>query len=335
MTASPIWIAPTRIHRLLQCLASGEGSRNPAQTQRLTGLSADIGSIAHRALERWVRDGLWQPDKDGIMLRLVYEEEGRKSTGNVNVQPGGRLLGLRLKNLGKLLRDKLSAAGPDQVFPELMVDDHVSHIRGVIDLLIVEDHVLHIYDYKTGRSAFTEEGRIADSVRTQLVAYGIMLSRGNPGRQLRLSVVSPQRGIIDVAYDARQAAAIESRVAEFQELTDSQRDQRASPNEDCCRFCPRRLRCDPHWEAAENEGWTDLIEGEVINVRRSESGQFAVAVKAHGTVSWILNLDPALVPAAPERLPPRLRGVRLKPVRAEGSKDLHFRANAGSDVMLF
>lgn len=328
-------MAPTRIYRLVQCLASGESARTAATPQHLSGPSADTGSIAHRALERWVRDGLWQQDSDGIILRRVYEEEGSKSHTSVNTQPGGRLLGLRLRNVGKSLHHRLSALPPGQVFTEQIVEDHVSHIRGVIDLLIVEDHVVHLYDYKTGRSAFTEEGGVADSVRTQLIAYGIILSRDYPERQLRLSVVSPQRGIIDVPYDAKQAAVIEARVAEFQTLTNSQRDQHASPHEDCCRFCPRRLRCDPHWETAKNEGWTDVIEGEIIDVRRSDSGLFAVAVKANNTVSWILNLDPAFVPAVPERVPSRIRGVRLKQVHPEGSTDVHFRSNASSEVMFF
>ena len=236
------------------------------------GLSADIGSIAHRALERWVREGLWRGDADGALLRHAYEHEGCKARKDVNLQPGGRLLGLRIKNVGKSMRDRLTSVRADQVFAEHSLEDDHSRIRGVLDLLIVEDHVVHVYDYKTGRSAVTDEGRVADSVRTQLIAYGIVLSRLYPKHQLRLSVVSPARGIIDVPWDAKIASQIKSRILEFKQLTESQRDPLASPEEDSCRFCPRRLYCAPHWQTATRAGWTDLAEGELIDVRRSDSG---------------------------------------------------------------
>lgn len=334
MTDSPIWIAPTRIHRLTQCLASGEGSRRDPATQSSPALGTDIGSIAHRALEGWVREGLWKEDADGTMLRHAYEHEGCKSGKDVNMQPGGRLLGVRIKNVGKSMRDRLAAVRADQVFAEHSAEDDYSRIRGVMDLLIVEDHVVHVYDYKTGRSAVTDEGRVADFVRTQLVAYGIILSRLYPKRQLRLSVVSPVRGIIDVPWDAKLASQIKSRILEFQQLTESQRDPHASPEEDSCRFCPRRLHCAPHWQTATSSGWTDLAEGEIIDVRRSDSGQFVIAIKTTDSVSWILNVAPEDVPDLPVGVPHRLRGVRLKRIRPEDSAELHFRANSDSEIVI-
>jgi RecB family exonuclease len=333
VTAFPIWIAPTKIHRLITCLASGQGSRT-ATTQSPVGPSADIGSIAHRALERWVRDGLWKEDADGATLRRAYELEGIGSHTDVNVHAGGRLLGLRLKSVGKVLRDRLSSVPAEQVFPEQAAEDSDSGIRGVIDLLIVGDNEVHVYDYKTGRRALTEEGTVAEHVRTQLVAYGVIVSRLYPRHRLQLSVVSPSRGVIDVPWDAVLAARIKDRVRELHELTETSRDLHARPEEGCCRFCRRRLDCGPHWNAAKSNRWTDLVEGEVLDVRRTDSGQSVIAVKTDDSVSWVLNVSPESLPTLVEGVPLRLRGVRLKRVRPEGSAQLHFRANADSEVRI-
>lgn len=330
------WIAATKIHRLIQCSASGVFS-NPdvSSTAKRSPAATDIGSIAHRALERWTREALWKGDEFGDLLRHEYELEGFKSSKDVNMQPGGRLLGIRIKKLGKSLRERLALVRPDEIFPEQAAADDLSRIHGVIDLLIVEDNAVHVYDYKTGRRALTEDNQVSAAVRTQLMAYGILASHLFPNRELDLAVVSPSRGIIEVPFDAALATRIESHVREFCLAGDVRRDLMASPSVDGCRYCPRRSRCEPQWQMALSEGWADVVEGDVVNFRRADNGQLAIAVRTDDGVSWVLNVPPKDAQALEEGLPLRLRGVRLNRVRSEGATDVHFRSNADSEVTMY
>nr|WP_268238387.1 PD-(D/E)XK nuclease family protein [Pseudarthrobacter polychromogenes] len=324
----------TSIHRLMFCLASGVAAVSTSAPRSPVSLATDIGSIAHRALEHWTRQRLWVEDEDGSLLRHEYETEGLRSGIKVNEEPGGRLLGMRVRNLGRSLRERLSAVAPNQIFPEEAVEDSFSAIRGVIDLLILEEQTVHVYDYKTGRSAVSEAKLASDSVRTQMTAYGVVASRLYPDRRLHMAVVSPTQGIVEVPFDEEYGRQIVDRVQEFLLLPEEGRQHLAEPGSSYCYYCPRRLRCEPQWQAALAAGWPDVVAGEVVDNSVSDNGRLLFAVKTAQGLSWVLDASPERTKGIGGASNSYLHGVRLHRVHNENGVDVHYRATADSELML-
>ncbi|WP_350224179.1 PD-(D/E)XK nuclease family protein [Pseudarthrobacter sp. fls2-241-R2A-127] len=318
----------------MYCLASGVASASAPVPRPASSFGTDIGSMAHRALERWTRQGIWVEDEDGSLLRRGYELEGLRSGIKVNEEPGGRLLGMRVRNLGRSLRERLSAVAPNKIFPEEAVRDSASGIRGVIDLLIIEEETAHVYDYKTGRNAVTAAKLASDSVRTQMTAYGLVVSRLYPDRQLHLAVVSPSQGIVEVPFDEEYGRQIVDRVQEFALLSEAGRDQLAKPDSSYCYYCPRRLRCEPQWQAALTAGWADVVAGEVVDKRVSDNKRLSYAVNTGQGLSWVLDASPERTEGLEGSSNSYLRGVRLNRVYNEDGVDVHYRARADTELML-
>ncbi|KIP90349.1 hypothetical protein RU09_11425 [Microbacterium sp. MEJ108Y] len=212
--------------------------------------------------------------------------------------PQGVVTRARLKIRAKELAATLSGANAD-VRSELLLSDESNHLFGILDIAGAGSDGF-IIDLKTGRDASAEP---SPAIEHQMTFYAHLFQASYGTFPKNVIVFSLQRGPteIQVAPSAVATLLDQIRAAQLTERTD------ARPEAYTCRFCPKRMTCQPHWD--EVPGWErpDAIEGAIGNIERSSSGTAALLIGGR----WLTGIPEKALPdgTAPGKF---ARAVRVR-----------------------
>lgn len=117
-------------------------------------------------------------------------------------------------------------------------------------------------------------------------------------------VFSLQRGPAEIEVPPSAIAALldQIRTAQNAECTI------ARLHADTCRFCPKRMTCDPHWDAAPTWERSDAIEGTILDIEHSSSGAVALLIGSR----WLTGIPASKLPDS--AMPGQFRDGRRRSV---------------------
>lgn len=254
--------------------------------------TVNSGTLAHRALERWLKGEGYRSDNPRSSLQAVADAcAAELPTG----PPGDwtmarRRLIANAPRLGELV----GARTPDQVSPEEWLQDDALRLRGKVDLLLTGGELV-LADLKS-QTLPGGEG-VPERIQFQMQFYAHLV-RVNYGRAPDRTVVfSLNKGVqaVDVS-DATMAEAL-TKVAEVRSADPNV----ASPCPTVCRFCDRRMECDAHWStlATWDESDVDAVKGTIVKIERAATGvsQVWLATGA-GERQWVARVPTSKLSAS-------------------------------------
>lgn len=277
---------------MLECLASvGSSLSDKAARSGPEGVLPSLGTLAHIALEEWVRAGGWREKGRSQGIRLRWEEIGRKYGIDVNEVKGGRLLGITLSRFESKLAMMVGANPDATVLPEYSLIDHSRGVRGRVDLLLLSKRQAHVVEYKTGRDAWDGEGEPSRSARIQIAGYRMLAESEFPDRTVKSTLASPSQGFVELKFDPDTRAAIDASISDFRSRILRDRSLPASPDKRLCQLCPVRLTCEPQWQMAHSEDWPDFVDGVAEKVVNEHMATVSVLIDEGLSKVWIQGLD--------------------------------------------
>lgn len=280
-TVAPQWWSATATWRLLRCPASATPARAPV---RPPGRAADnAGSVAHLALQAWAESGEWSLPDPGSRLQERFDEVASAHEADPARMPQGVLTRARLKTRAKELAAILSGASAD-VRSELLLSDESNHLFGIVDIAGGGADGF-IIDLKTGRDASAEP---SPAIEHQMTFYAHLFQASYGMFPEHLIVFSLLRGPTEIQVAPSAVAALLDRIRTTQ-LTDH---TVARPEADTCRFCVKRMTCQPHWDAVSGWEHPDAVEGTIGKIERSSSSTAALLI---GDL-WITGVPEAMLP---------------------------------------
>ncbi|MEW2014368.1 MULTISPECIES: hypothetical protein [Microbacterium] len=137
---------------------------------------------------------------------------------------------------------------------------------------------------KSGRDVV---GTLDEAVRIQLLMYAHLFRAKYGKLPTTVAAFSLIRGAVPIEFSVEEVDELIERVHEVRAMKDAV----ASPDEVGCRYCSRRLRCDPHWVAAKEWPKPDCVEGRLTKIERAAAGMIALRVETPTTTEWVTNLD--------------------------------------------
>lgn len=292
------WLSPTRAWRVAQCPASaGPGVSGAAQVDRP---AQNKGSLGHRALDFWVRaKGYQEADVRGAMRTAVDRAvaELRSEVPSDWTLTSKRLLA-RAPALAEAFGDDV-----DCVISEGTIRDAALRIYGTPDVVVLGKEITLI-DLKTEQ---LDHGEISPWIKFQLSVYAHLVGQEHGSLPCRVEVFSTQRGRMPVQLKDTDISAALSAIEAARRAHPSS----TNPDEDTCRYCLRRLRCDAQWQAALLWSKRDCLAGRVTRTERSLNGL---------TGLWLETADgPVLLSGVPTVLVPDLDGRTIRAVRVSAS----------------
>lgn len=256
--------------------------------------------MAHLALQAWAQAGEWSCPDPGGRLQHRFDEVAAVNGAEPARMPHAIVTRARLKARGKELAEILGRASHRWgILSELMLVDKDEYLFGIVDLVAPGSGGL-IIDLKTGRDASVPSSpAIAHQMR--FYAHLFQATYGSP----------PQSAIVF----SLQSGPVEIRVttSEVTELLGGIRAARLiagnipRPDPVVCRFCPKRMICEPHWEVVSTWDRADAIEGEIVSIEQSTSGSVALRLES----AWLTGIPSSTLPegAAPGQF---VRAVRIR-----------------------
>jgi hypothetical protein len=266
-TMAPQWWSATGTWRLLRCPASATPARAPV---RPPGQAADnVGSVAHLALQAWAESGEWSLPDPGTRLQERFDEVAAAHEVDPVRMPQGVVTRARLKTRARQLAAILSGASAD-VRSELLLSDESNHLFGILDIAGTGPNGF-IIDFKTGRDASTES---SSAIEHQMTFYAHLFETIYGTFPEHVIVFSLQRGPAEIQVTPSAVAAL------LEQIRAAQLTERAVTRPDAytCRFCPKRMTCQPHWDAVPGWERPDAIEGTIGNIEHSSSGTAALLI---------------------------------------------------------
>lgn len=295
-TVSSQWWSATATWRLVHCPASATPAREPVRpTARAVN---NVGSLAHLALQAWVESGEWSLSDTGTRLQHRFDEVVGAHHAVLTRMPQGVVTRARLKSRAKEIAAILAIVG-GEVSSEQLLRDEANHLFGILDLVGTGPHGF-IIDFKTGRDASAASPL---AIEHQMTFYAHLFQSSYGSLPERVFVFSLQQRLtaIRVTPSAITSLLDQIRVAKLTERTV------AHPAAFTCRFCPKRMTCQSHWDAALDWEHPDALEGTIDDIERSSSG--ATAVRIGGR--WLTGIPKSALPvdAAPGHF---ARAVRVR-----------------------
>lgn len=305
------WLAPTRAWRLIECPASvrpvaigGVGGQDDEEV--------NTGTLAHRVLERWIRTaGYRAPDPKDALAEVA---DACVSELHGSPPSSWRMSRARLIARGMSLVDLIGDRPPEHVLSEIELQDEDLRLRGQLDLLLLGDEIV-VVDLKT--QTLLDEG-LPEWVKFQLTVYAHLVQKTYGTLPARAEVFSLNRGRREVKIteeslgDAMTALAI-ARAAD---------PSHANPSPEACRFCDRRLGCEPHWAATATWPDVDAVEGTVQRAEHAATGVVALLLNTANGAAWISGIPSDLI-GDPGRT--RVRLIRVRSVRREADDATEWR----------
>lgn len=294
-TASQWWSA-TATWRLLRCPASATPAHAPAKPPEQAADNA--GTVAHLALQAWAETGEWSHPDPGTRLQERFNEVATAHGANPARMPHAVVTRARLKSRGKELTAILAGAGV-AIRSELLLSDDGHHLFGILDIAATGPGGF-IIDLKTGRDASAES---SPAIEHQMTFYAHLFQSAYGVLPEHVIVFSLQRGPVEIEVTPSAIAVLldQVRAAQLTERTV------ARPDADTCRFCAKRMTCQPHWDALPAWEHADALEGEIRNIERSSSGTVALLIGGQ----WLTGISASSLPdgAAPGQF---ARAVRVR-----------------------
>lgn len=317
MNPSPRWVSATAVGRLLKCPVSVTPRASPIVPAADT--PGNAGSLAHLALGVWLESGRWKGGEPGLALQAAWDAEAARWGINWRRLREGVLVRARLGSRGAELAQLVANAGT-RARSEVVLADDSTGIYGALDVIVDDGHGGGaVIDLKSGRDVV---GDLDQAVRLQLLIYA-HLFRAEQGRlPAGLVAFSLIRGALPIKFSVEDVDDLIERVSEVR----ATQDPVASPDEVGCRYCARRLRCDPHWVAAKEWPMPDCVEGRLTKIERAAAGTTALRLETPTRSEWVTNLDAdqaANVPAI---------GEHLRVVQVNQRRDNEWVASPGTRV---
>lgn len=282
MNSDPRWVSATAVGRMLRCPVSVAPRASPSIPAPDTPDNA--GTLAHLALGVWLESDEWKHESPGAALQEAWDAEALRLGINWRRLREGVVVRARLRSRGAELAQLVANAGT-RARSEVFLADRTTGIYGAADIVVDGgDGGGAVIDLKSGRDVV---GDLDQAVRTQLLMYA-HLFRARHG-ELPASVVafSLIRGALPIEFSVEEVDGLIERVNEARAMEDPV----ASPDEVGCRYCSRRLRCDPHWVAAQEWSMPDCVEGRLVKIERAAAGMTALRVDTATASEWVTNLD--------------------------------------------
>lgn len=188
-------------------------------------------------------------------------------------------LGARGSELAQVLRE-----GGSRAHSEVLLADVATGLFGQLDVIVDggEGQGL-VVDLKTGRDGGDV---VSSAVHAQLSIYAHLFRVKNGALPARVLAYSLRRGIIDVPIDDSDLDDLISRIVSVINGDPGV----AVPDPDGCRYCPRRLRCDPQWAAASGWSDSDCVQGRILKAELAETGARSVQLDVDGVPTWVSGL---------------------------------------------
>ncbi|WP_353826566.1 PD-(D/E)XK nuclease family protein [Agromyces sp. SYSU T0242] len=301
MTSEARWLSATAAARFVLCQAAAAPRMAPSIP--VPTAPGNAGSLAHAAMSSWIESGGWRRPDAGPALQSNWDAEVVKWGLERRILRDGVVTRARLGTRGAELATLLTRAGT-RARSELFIKDDVHGLYGQLDVVVdgSVDAGL-VIDLKTGR----EGGDFLSAVtRGQLLTYAHLFRVETGVLPQRVVVFSLRRGVLELGADPSEVDDFVARVASL--VDESIRA--AVPDQRVCRFCPRRLACEPHWTAARTWEDPDCVEGRVIRVQHAATGATSIQLDTAGVTGWLTGLRPEHLDGTPA-LGQLIRAVRL------------------------
>lgn len=187
----------------------------------------------------------------------------------------------RLRSRGAELAALLRSVG-GSARSEVFVRDGVQRVYGQIDIAVDDEQGGAVVDLKTGADSHS------DGVRTQLLVYTHLFRQEVGHLPDALVAFSLRHGAVHIDFPEEDIDGLleQLKVARKQPSL-------ALPDPAGCRFCRRRLRCEPHWEAVSEWEVADCIEGVISKSETAATGLMAIRVDTIQGQQWITGLAPS------------------------------------------
>ncbi len=241
----------------------------------------NAGTLAHLAMGAWLESGGWLEDAPGAALQSAWDSEAARWGVDPRRLKDSVLTRSRLRRRGAELARLLKSSG-SHARSEVFLCDDARRLYGQLDI-VVNDAGGAVVDLKTG-----DDGTpgVSNDVRNQLLLYAHLYGRQYGHLPVSLVVFSLRYGALPVEFSPHDIDALLGQV-------DAARDAvplLAVPDPSGCRYCRRRLRCEPHWEAAAAWKDPDCVEGRVAKVETSRAGLTAVLIETSRGLQWVAGL---------------------------------------------
>lgn len=294
------WLSPSRAWRLIECPASVRpvaGNGPGAATDQ----EVNTGTLAHRALERWIRAEGYRAGNPKAALAEAADACAAELPGGP--PSSWRVSRARLVARGMSLVDLIGHRAPAQVLSEVELQDEDLCLRGQLDLLLLGDEIV-VVDLKT--QTLLDEG-LPEWVQFQLRLYAHLIEKTYGALPARAEVFSLNRGRIEVPITEESLQAALGALASARAADPSL----ANPSPEVCLFCDRRLECEPHWGVAMSWQDTDAVAGVVVRVEEAATGVSAVLLETLAGRAWASGIPSDLIAATPGQ---QVRLVRMQHV---------------------
>ena len=275
------WWSATAAWRLLHCPASATPVRAPTRPPERAADNA--GAVAHLALQDWAESGEWSGPDPGTRLQERFDEVAAAHGANPARMPQAVVTRARLKSRGKELAAILARTGAG-IHSELLLSDESHHLFGILDIAAPGPPGL-IMDLKTGRDASAES---SPAIQHQMTLYAHLFQATYGMPPQHVIVFSLQRGPVEIRVTP---SAIDALLGQVLAAQLSGRTV-ARPQVDTCRFCAKRMACQPHWDAISGWDGADGIEGQIRDVEHTNSGTTALQIGRQ----WLLGIPADAVP---------------------------------------
>jgi hypothetical protein len=315
-TAAAQWWSATATWRLLRCPASATRARAPV---RPTAHHPDnAGTVAHLALQAWVENEDWSQPDPGTRLQQWFDQVAAAYGADPARMPQAVVTRARLKSRGSELAEILAAAGSG-VRSELLLKDSEHHLFGILDVAAPGTGGL-IIDLKSGQDASAEA---SPAIKHQMTFYAHLFHSAYGVLPEHVVVFSLQRGPAEIEVTSSSIAALLAGIRNAQTLDRTT----AQPDADTCRFCPKRMSCEPQWEAIGSWDRPDALQGPVGRIEYSSSGATALLIDGQ----WLTGIPVKALPpgAAPGQF---ARAIRVR--RRGGSMSREWTATSTTRIHL-
>ena len=313
------WITPTSAARLLACPASvvlpplRAAGRPPPPELTPPG---NAGSLAHLALRRWVEAEGWREDADAPSLAHFFRDEATRYGIAVEELTDGRLTESRLRAQQAALADAIRhfCGAGGTVLTEKPLYDDSNRLWGTIDLLIRGADGCTIIDLKSGADASAEN--LPDELKDQLLHYALLVDAEYRKKPQTLAIFSLLRGLRVVGYDQCDLERVMAKITVARRSWFAGH-RPATPSPSTCRFCTRRIECEPHWSAVAGWEQPDAVQGKLVRIDSAANGSSSLMLRRDSDELWISDVPTSLTGGLKNGA--LVRGVRLRRSR----RDIH------------
>lgn len=274
------WWSATSTWRMLKCPASATPAAAPSKPPATP--PGNAGAITHLALQEWVQSAQWDGEDPGRRLQEIFDSVLSAHRINVAEMPRATMTRARLKTRGIELAGILTSASA--VLSEQLFVDETRNLFGIIDLVIPPPNGT-IVDLKTGHLAAPEA---AAAVKHQMTFYAHLYAEAYGQAPGRIITFSLRSGTNELSIDPSSVATL---LDEIQAARTSSPDL-AVPNEVVCRYCVRRMGCEPHWQDIQTWKTPDALEGALQRIEHASSGLTALLIGGQ----WLSGISASSLP---------------------------------------